>query len=592
MSRESHLLFRNYFQGPEDHPRTIEIFPRLLKGGMTPLPLEKGGAAVQSLNTHPNRGIGTLAPDGREGSYFLTLGLLITVTILLIFFPRPALSQAATQEAITSLTERLEAWDVENSWTEIKQLLAKDPKDARLLELASQIAFYRGDYPEALKLMKSAIEQGGENDKRRGFALFIEETIGVVNSFKVYESPHFLIRLDEKQDGILADYIIDGLEKTYQVMGERYDFKPREKVRIEVFPDTKAFYYASTLSARDIEVTGAVGLAQFNKLMVLSPRALVYGYRWLDAMSHEYMHYLIMKLTSNKAPIWFHEGFAKYEETRWRNGPSYLSPLYQTLLSRAVTDGRLIRFERMEPSLIKLESPEDVQLAYAQAASAIEFIIRKAGHEGLREIMKRMGTSSTKGASGAIRDVLNLAFDEFERSWKEYLASKELKEVGGVNVRRYKIKEGKADEERVDMAEIKSMVARNKAHLGDMLKERGRMEAAVMEYHRALTENRDSVPILDRLSSVLILMGRNGEALELLKRARELSPDHPTTYTNMGQTYLKLKDFKEAKASFVESIQINPFNPDVHQGLAAAYDVLGETAAALKEREVTKRLGR
>jgi len=27
----------------------------------------------------------------------------------------------------------------------------------------------------------------------------------------------------------------------------------------------------------------------------------VYGYRWLDAMSHEYMHYLIMKLTSNKA---------------------------------------------------------------------------------------------------------------------------------------------------------------------------------------------------------------------------------------------------------------------------------------------------
>ncbi len=103
-------------------------------------------------------------------------------------------------------------------------------------------------------------------------------------------------------------------------MAEQYGFHPREKIRVEIFPDTKAFYYASTLSARDIEVTGAVGLAQFNKLMVLSPRALVHGYRWLDAISHEYMHYLIMKLTANKAPIWFHEGLAKYEETRWRNG--------------------------------------------------------------------------------------------------------------------------------------------------------------------------------------------------------------------------------------------------------------------------------
>ena len=142
--------------------------------------------------------------------------------------------------------------------------------------------------------------------------------------------------------------------------------------------------------------------------MVLSPRALVYGYRWLDAISHEYMHYLIVKLTANKAPIWFHEGLAKYEETRWRSGPSYLSPLYQTLLARALADRKLIGFERMEPSLVKLETPEDVQLAYAQAASAIEFIIAKAGHEGLGKIMKRMAARHQKGASEPIKEVLGL----------------------------------------------------------------------------------------------------------------------------------------------------------------------------------------
>ena len=279
---------------------------------------------------------------------------------------------------------------------EVKGLLVNEPKDPELLDLAAQVAFHRGDYEEALKLMKSAIELGGEDEKRKGFALFMEETIGVVAPFKKYESSHFVISLDERQDGILVDYLTDTLEKTYQAMAQQYGFQPKEKIRVEVFPDAKAFYYASTLSARDIEVTGAVGLTQFNKLMLLSPRTLVYGYRWLDALSHEYMHYLIMKLTANKAPIWFHEGLAKYEETRWRNGPSYLSPLYQSLLAHALADGKLIEFDRMEPSLVKLETPEDVQLGYAQAASAIEFIIAKAGHPGLAEIMNRMERTPTR----------------------------------------------------------------------------------------------------------------------------------------------------------------------------------------------------
>jgi hypothetical protein len=132
-----------------------------------------------------------------------------------------------------------------------------------------------------------------------------------------------VILLDEKQDGILVDYLTDALEKTYQIMAQQYGFQPKEKVRVELFPDAKAFYLASTLSVRDIEVTGAVGLTKFNKLQFLSPKALVYGYRWLDAISHEYMHYLIVKLTSNKAPIWFHEGLANMR----RRGGEMVHPI-------------------------------------------------------------------------------------------------------------------------------------------------------------------------------------------------------------------------------------------------------------------------
>ncbi len=117
------------------------------------------------------------------------------------------------------------------------------------------------------------------------------------------------------------------------------------------------------------------------------------------------------------------------------------------------------------------------------------------------------------------------------------------------------------------------------------------MEAAISEYRRALAETSDPVPIMNRLSAVLIDLGRNGEAVEILKRAKGLSPDHPAIYDYLGQIYLKLKEFKNARESFEASIQINPFNPEVHQGLATASEMLGDKATVLKERDIAKRLG-
>ncbi len=507
------------------------------------------------------------------------------VALIFLIIILPLMSHAITDDNIQSITSMLSAWDAEGAWREIKENLIKDEKDSQLLHLASKVAFFRGQYNEALRLIKASIESGGDENKKRDFLLFIEQTINATSNLKRFESPHFIFYINEKQDGFLIDYITEAMEKTYNSMAERYGFRPDEKVRIEIFPDTKSFYFASSLSGRDIEI-GAVGQAEFNKLMLLSPAALVHGYRWLDAMSHEYMHYLIVKMTANNAPIWFHEGLAKYEETRWRNGPSYLSSINESLLSSALRERRLLRFERMEPSLVRLDTPEEVQLAYAQAASAIEFIISKTGHKGLQDMMNVMASKKKRGAEEAISEILGLTFDKFEANWEEFLKSKGLKEIKGSNLKRYKIKEGRVDEERMDMEEIRSLVSRNRTHLGDILKERGRLKASLLEYQRALRETPDSVPVLNKISSLLIDLGREGEALEFLEKARVISPDHPTIYLNMGNAYLRLRDFKKAKEAFRESIEINPFNPEVHKGLARVYEIMGEGSLASKEMEI------
>jgi len=138
--------------------------------------------------------------------------IFTTLFIVHLCFVSPCLTLAVSPEVIQSLTAKIESWDVEEIWSEVKEALAKEPRDPQLLELASQIAFHRGDYQESLKLMKLAMEVGGEDDNRRAYALLTEETINVLTPFRRYETPHFVITLDEKQDGILVDYLTDALE--------------------------------------------------------------------------------------------------------------------------------------------------------------------------------------------------------------------------------------------------------------------------------------------------------------------------------------------------------------------------------------------
>ncbi len=500
----------------------------------------------------------------------------------------PGADSADLNETREALKSALQSWRVEAIWPQVTDALKAFPQDAELLEIAAQIAYYRGAYPDSLALMKQAIASGGENEMRMGFALFIEETITVLAPYERYETPHFIILLDKAQDGILVDYLIEALEKTHDAMAAQYGFSPAEKVRVELFPSSAAFYRGSALSVRDIEITGAVGLTKFNKLQFLSPMALVRGYRWLDAISHEYMHYLIMKMTANRAPIWFHEGLSKYEETRWRNGPGYLSPVNVDLLARAQVENKLIDFAKMEPSLIHLETPEEVQLAYAQAASAIEFILSRAGYSGLKAVMKGMVRGHSEGAGDALKDALGMTFEDFEQSWKVFLASKALAPVPGTRIHRYKVREGDTDADRMDLKEIQSLVARNRAHLGDKLKEKGRTRAAVIEYQRALADTSASVPVMNRLSGALIELGRDGDALTVINQVLALDPDHPTPYVLQGRIYLKQKEFGKAQTAFEASVQINPFNPLVHIGLADAYAELGDHHRSEKEKNIAR----
>ena len=491
--------------------------------------------------------------------------------------------------------ELLDAWHIAQAEEFAAKALKENPKLPAALDFDARVKFYQGRYAESLTVLERALAIESNNQRRQALKLHSQLTADVHKMLKRYESPHFVLFVDDKRDGILVPHALDALEKSYEAVGAELGYYPKEKVRVEIAPEATSFNAISTLSLRDIEETGAVGICKFNKLMIISPRVLSFGYRWVDSLSHEYVHYAIVGLTNNQAPIWLHEGMARFYETRWRKAAppkdaaeDYLTPANQTLLVHALQKNQFVGFKKMEPSLIYLETPEQVQLAYAEAASAVDFINQSKGRTGMRELLAALNDQPTPEA---IEKIFGAPFDSFESGWKSFLKAKGLKEIPGSRVRRLKVKKDQGeDEEAVELKEIQSAVARNRTHLADQLLGKGRATAAASEYQRALQASPQSPVILNKLGRVMIEMNRADEARPLFKQALDVDPDNVSAYVQLGRAYHATKNFKEARGVLEEAIQINPFNPLIYRLLGDAYAALGEHEKAQQAKATLAKL--
>ena len=500
----------------------------------------------------------------------------------------------------TRAEEALRVWAPERALRRIGALVGSGRANAYLYLLHAKLLFHAGQYEEALKSAAEA-ERRAPIDKRvQGWAVFIRRTLKARKGFRMHRSERFELHLAPGRDGPLVELALRAAERSHLLLAPFFGMSPAgaagRRIRIEVYPTAERFHWASSLSRRDIEVTGAVGITAFNKIMVISPRALTRGYRWADTLSHEYVHYLLVAASKNNAPIWFHEGLAKFLEVRWRSLEDlYLGPVPRTLLAEAVRDGEFVSFRKMEPSLVRLPNPRMVQLAYAEGASAIDYILRRHGRDKLLAIIRDLASSPKRKLAEAFRDVLGLSIDAFENAWKKDLSGRRLEPVEGVWIPSYKVREG-GDPARAEEAEqfraIRSAVARSHLRLGDMLWTRGRRRPAVMEYVRAVRESPAAPYLRNRLASRLIALGRERAAVDQLERARRLAPDYGATYTLLGHIHLRAGRMEQARDAYLESFQINPFDPDIHRGLVLAYRKLGEEKKAAKAEEILRGLTR
>ncbi len=493
---------------------------------------------------------------------------------------------------VSDIEQHLQDWDLPAAKVELDELEKLVPIDLEAVHyFKGRIAFEEGRYDEAVE----QLTQSGVSDKPGTYARLAKDARDVTHGYVRQESEHFIFLSPKGKDELLAPYALDALEKQRAALKDDLGWASEQKVRVEIVSNSSELAKVSTLPRDSIRTTGTIAICKFNKLMVTSPKALLHGYDWLDTMAHEYTHFVIAHRSKNSVPIWMHEGLAKYLESRWR-GPAggAMTPSTLALLGKRVRDNKLVPFEKMHPSMALLPTAEDAATAFAEVFFAVDLLQKTKGTPALALMLEKMA----KGASDkqAVEAAFGQSWGGFEKAWMAHLRKQpfpaELVPPSSDERKELVEKAGKPQPKKPrevsfgDFKEIAEEEPRKLAHLGELLRERGRIQAAAEDYGRAWEKVKNRYESLsNKYALSLMELKRLDEAQQVLEGSLTMHPNSASTHVHLGRLAFLRKDWAKVRSEYVGALAVDPFAPEVHLALFRAYDALHQPAEAARARK-------
>ncbi len=462
-------------------------------------------------------------------------------------------------------------------------LLASRPQDPAAKLAAGVLRFYEQRYDDAVALL----EASGAGDAG-GYLGLAKAARDVTKGHARLEGEHFVVSYPPGKDEVLVPYVLDALERQRAALAGALGVSPEGKLAVEIVNDVKELAKLTTLTEAEIRTSGTVAVCKFDKLMLLSPKALLKGYAWLDTAAHEYAHLVITLKSRNEAPIWLQEGLAKWFEDDWRGGGEPLTPFEAAAVRNAAEKNELVTFEEMHPSLAKLPSQERAALAYAEVVLAIERLVAQAGPKAPARVLELVG--SGKDAPQAVADTVGKPFDRFLADWKEWLAKRPLPRGGQHALKRLRFKDDpKHGGTWSEWAEIPDERARGYARLGELLRTRGRVVAARVEYGKAWERVGGRYPILaDQYALAAMASGAEPLAESVLGDAIGYNPDYAALHVHLARLLVRRQEWAKARDHLLLANRQDPFDPEIHAGLSKALAALGDPGGASREERFAR----
>jgi len=498
-----------------------------------------------------------------------------------LFLSLPSLSRPAVATEIYGLSDKslelyagnglLFEWRVQEARALVDRLLKESPQDPAIRRLEARVLFFEGRYEEARNVIHRFHIQGSFTD-------LVEVTAKATDRMTSRRSEHFAVYWADPRDEVLISPALETLEKARMAVSRDLGFAPEDPVRIEIYPTISLFTDVSTLTRKEVRTSGTIGLCKFNRLMIASPRSTLDGYTWRDTLSHEYVHLAVYRLSRGRAPIWVHEGIAKYLEGSWRGVYGNLNPSSKALLAKRLDAGTLISLEQMTPSVAKLDSAEDTELAFAEVGTMMGFLVEQRGFGALGRLVAEIGRGLEDRA--ALESVWGGSFTDFDTEWKTWVRSQPLEERE-IQVLPLTLADEASGTEEPEA--IPDRQAEDYVRIGDLLRERNRDAAAAFEYQKAYQQAPDLAGVASRNLWGQMTLGQYNEAVAVSDRALRIYPDLAPLWSRKGIALLQLKKYPEAVQAFQALMEINPFHIPGRRGYLAAALAMGDKEEARRQ---------
>lgn len=459
--------------------------------------------------------------------------------------------------------------------------------------LLANLDFHEGRYEDAIRRFES-LDIGSLPQSVRRLAQsrlsLVQSTWDVVREYVVWTSDDGMVEVRHApgRDEVLLPWIHETLRDAWYTIGYDLGHWPAFPIRVEVYPRASVLAAVSPLTEEAIATSGTIALCKYNKLMLTSPRATYFGYGWRTTLAHEYVHQVVSELTGDRVPIWLHEALAKFLERRWTGEirPS-LDRSTEGLLARRVRENRLVTFDEMHPSMALLPSQEDAATAYAQVFTLVDAMVERRGRAVLRELMVAINEEDT--VEEAVARVMGEPFDVFYARWHRDLRARDWRDAESDFRQEIVLRDQPAGGAVERWSQVDDMAARDHLRLGELLRARNAMDAALVAYGKAELLMGSGHPLLQGAMARIYLERREPErVLEVVDDAASANPEIYRLHLLRGSALNQLGRWAEAREALIEAVGINPFDPRVFQELALAEDGLGHRAYAERARRFAR----
>ena len=414
------------------------------------------------------------------------------------------------------------------------------------------------------------------------FNLWTVNTLRLMDSFVNFETlatPHFTVKLHREETALLSHYVPPLLEKAHADLSARYGFTPAGPIYFEMYPNHEDF----AVRALGVPGLGALGVCFGPGIVMDSPRARPRGqFNWGSTLWHEFAHVITLGMTDHRVPRWFSEGISVMEEYRAMPGWGDRLDL-QTL--KFIQQGKLLPIRELNGGFLRPQFPGQVSLSYFQAGKACQFIESRFGFPRILALLESFKRNAS--LEDALRQVLDLSPEDFDRQFKAYLDSSLGDALEHVDFQVLGQRELMNSPERLEalLAEQPNNFFANLKMAG-YHRQRGEEEAAI----RLLSRAKAVFPAYAgpdspyrQLSRIYRERGRAGAAIEELRQLTHIHGDDLESLTTLAAWLQEAGRSQEAAAVLERAIHVYPFDRETHQQLGDLFMGEGEAARAMRE---------